>query len=108
MSCIFVAPYLNKYLSTAWWYILIDREFCTLYNDAVYFFSNFYLFLLLFNLLLLYDVVKQFSANFSLRIQIEPKHCRNSLKINQVLGNDSVNERCALFDVGLRILFWRF
>ena len=46
---------------------------------------------LLFSLLL-YDVVRRFSAKFYLRIQIEPKRCRNRLKINQLFGNVIVNE----------------
>ena len=40
-----------------------------------------------------YDIVKRFLAHFSLRIQIESKRYRNSPKINQAFGNDSVNER---------------
>ena len=55
-------------------------------------FFKFSFFLPLFSSLL-YDVLKQFSVNFSLRIQIEPKRYRNSSKINHAFGNDSVNER---------------
>ena len=64
--------------STVSWYILIDSKFCTLYIDAVHFFQN--LIFLPFLSLLLYDVVKRFSTNFSFRIQIEiqidPKHLK--------------------------------
>ena len=77
MLSVFVAPYLNNIYSIVSWYILIDREFCILYIDAVNFFKiKFFISLGL----LLYDVVKRFSANFSLRIQIEPRRCRNSSK----------------------------
>ena len=55
------------------------------------FFPNFKFFPLFS--LLLYDVVKRFSANFSLRIQIEPSAAETARKINQAFGNDSVNER---------------
>ena len=68
----FVTPYLNIYIfSIVSWYVLIDREFCTLFIFfqilIVCLFSAHYCMMLL-----------TIFGQFSLRIQIEPKHCPNS------------------------------
>ena len=73
------------------WYILSDREFCSLYIDAVHVFQIL-IFLPLFSLLL-YDVVKRFSGKFPWEFKLNQNTAEPARKLNQTFGNDSVNER---------------
>ena len=75
--------------STVSWYILIDRDFCTLHIDAVYFFQIL-VFLILFSLLLC-DVLKRFSILYDLKLNQSASETDQN--INQAFGNYSVNER---------------
>ena len=101
MSCV-CSPYLNKYLLhcvvvyTDRWRILYSLHRCCSFFPNINFLPLF--------CLLLYDVIKRFSANFSQRIQIKPKRCRNSPKQSEKLTRHlaMIVLMNALFDVGLR------
>ena len=72
------------------WYILIDREFCTLYIDVVHFFQN-----LIFLFFLAYDMMSlsDFQPIFLYEYKLNQSTAETARKINQAFGNDSVNER---------------
>ena len=74
-----------------WWYILTDREFCTLYHDDVHF-SKFKFFASFS--LLLYDV-NRFRLIFLYEFKLNQSAAETARKINQASGNDNVNERTA-------------
>ena len=78
------------------WYILIDREFCTVYVDAVHFFQILicYLFSAYFYMMSLSD----FRPIFLDELKLNQSVAETARKIIQAFGNDVVNERT----VGLR------
>ena len=70
------------------WYILINREFCTLYSDAVHFFQ-----ILIFCLFSFMMSLSDFRPIFLYEFNLNRSDAEIARKINQTFINDSVNER---------------
>ena len=91
MSCVFVAPYLNKSLFYCVAVYTDHVECCTLYIDAIHFLqmSIFCLFSAYYYMMLLSD----FRPIFLYEFKLNQSAAETARKINQAFGNDYVNER---------------
>ena len=72
------------------WYILTEREFCTLYRDVVYFFK-----ILIFYLFSAYYYVmslSHFRPIFLYEFKLHQSAAETARKINQAFCNDSLNK----------------
>ena len=80
------------------WYILIDREFCTLYNDAVHFFQ---IFIFCFFSVYYYKMsLREFWPNFLYEHKLTKALLKQPEKLTRHLAMILLMN--ALFDVGLR------
>ena len=72
------------------WYIVSNREFCTLYTDAVHFSQ-----ILIFPLFLAYYMMSlsDFRPIFLFEFKLNQSGAETDRKINQEFDSDSVNER---------------
>ena len=73
------------------WYILIDREICTQYFDAVQFFQI--LICCLFSAYYYIMLLGDFRPTFLYEFKLSQSAAETTRKIKQVFGNDGVNER---------------
>ena len=73
------------------WYILIDREFCTLYIDAIHFFQN--SIVCLFSIYYYVVWLRDFRPIFVYEFKLDQSAAETARKINQAFGNDCFHER---------------
>ena len=77
----------------------MDKKFCTLYIDAVHFFPNFNFCLFSAHMMSLSD----FRPIFLYELKLNQIAAETARKINQVFGNDSVNDCSTLVcDISFR------
>ena len=77
--------------STVSWYILIDKEFCTLYIDAVHFFLT--LIFCLYSAYYYMISLNDFRSIFLYEFKLNKSAAETVRKINLAFRNDSANER---------------